>query len=826
MRLKWSVLLLALVLAFLGLATPVQADGIIIPDPCRDTKCIPPCVDVPCPPRPRPIEQLVVRYHHVTVSIQDQLAVTHIDQVFFNPNDWPIEGTYVFPLPLDAAVSNFTLWVDGKPVKGEVLDATQARQYYEETVRKLRDPALLEYAGRGAVKASVFPIQPQGERRIELEYSQALTAENGLVRYIYPLNTEKFSALPLEDVSIQVEIRDKQAIRAVYSPTHPVALDQRDEHYVKAGYEAKNIRPDSDFSLFYSLGQSEAFHLLSYRDPADPTDPDGFFLLLLAPKPDAGITEASQRVAKDVLLVLDRSGSMEGDKFKQAQSAVRYILQMLNPQDRFYLETFSTGIDPYASGLRPVSEVPEALDWIDRQSAVGSTDINRALLEAAAVVDQERPTYLIFLTDGLPTQGVTNIQEIIKNFARSAPSNLRMFPFGVGYEVNTVLLDTLSQEHHGQSTYVRPGESLDEALSAFYERISNPVLTDLKLDFSTLATYDLYPNPLPDLFSGGQVIVVGRYRGGGTIDVTLDGQVNGIHQTLHFPEQVFTKDSRADAGNLDMLPRLWATRKIGYLLNHIRLDGPDKETIQQIIQLSVRYGIVTEYTSYLVTEPLPLGAEAQQKIVEDTFGQAQAGAPPATGMGGVNRAAMEGQMQSADLAPLSPTLNSGSLAGAPGKGPAVSNGAQIRVVGARTFLQQNGVWIDTTFDPQSMTAQKVLFLSPEYFRLLAARPDLAAALALGDQVTVVVDGKAYQVVTEGQPAGSLDLPPAIATVTAAATSASRPTMTPPAVPAATAAPNQVLAESKRSSGLSCLGGFLPLAVILAFGALKLVLRQR
>src|SRR5512133_453143 len=313
-RLSFTLLLLILLLA--GVASPVHADGIIVPPICPKNGCPPrPCPGPDCPPRPpRPMEQLNIRYHHVTVTIQDQLAVTHVDQVFYNPNEWAIEGTYVFPLPLDAVVSNFTLWVDGKPVKGEVLDADQARQYYEETVRNLRDPALLEYGGRGAVRASIFPIQPQGERRIELEYTQALTAQNGLVRYVYPLNTEKFSAQPLEDVSIRVEIRDKQAIRAVYSPSQQVGLDRKDDNHVVAGYEEKNVRPDSDFSLFYSLGESEAFHLFSYRDPADPTDPDGFFLLLLAPKP--GIP--TERVAKDILLVLDHSGSMDGEKFQQA----------------------------------------------------------------------------------------------------------------------------------------------------------------------------------------------------------------------------------------------------------------------------------------------------------------------------------------------------------------------------------------------------------------------------------------------------------------------------------------------------------------------------
>ena len=470
---------------------------------------------------------------------------------------------------------------------------------------------------------------------------------------------------------------------------------------------------------------------------------------------------------------------------------------------------------PTVSG-RPV-KFHEALSWIDRLSAVGSTDINRALLEAAAVVDPERPTYLIFLTDGLPTEGVIEAQEILKNFEQSAPPNLKVFAFGVGYDVDTLLLDSLSQEHHGQSTYVRPGESLDEVLSAFYERISTPVLTDLKLDFGNLVTFDIYPGPLPDLFAGSQMVVVGRYREGGSADVTLEGQVNGTTQTFRYPQQTFSNDSRGGAASLDMLPRLWATRKIGYLLNRIRMDGADKETIQQIIQLSVRYGIVTEYTSYLVTEPMPLGSAAQEKMADDAYGQAAAAPMEATGKGAVDRAAQEGLMKSADQAPQA---QSGGMVGQ--NGETTEQGAVIRVVGPRTFVLQDQAWIDTTFDPKAMKAQQVVFLSDDYFRLAAARPDIKSALALGSQVTLVVDGKAYQVVAEGQNSGPVELPQKLPTTLQP--SPTRPAIATPVLtqvltqpsPAGTLNPTAASPVQPGSTGRQkmCLAGLAPLGLML------------
>ena len=726
--------------------TQARADGIIIPDPriCADHPCPPPpCPGpIPCPPRPS-IVQLAIRYHRVKVTIQDQLAVTHVDQVFYNPNEWQVEGTYIFPIPIEAAVSSFTLWIDGKPVDGKVLDAEQARQTYEEIVRSMSDPALLEYAGRGAVQARIFPIPPGGERRIELEYVQALSAENGLVRYIYPLSTEKYSLWPLENVSISLDVRSSSApIRAAYSPSHEVAISRQNDRHISAGYEDSDVLPDTDFTFYYSLGEAEAFHLLSYRDPGDLADPDGFFLLLLAPRPDA----AAQTLPKDVILVLDRSGSMDGEKFMQAQEALRYILRHLNPEDHFNIIVFSTGLETYGRNLRPADEANEAIAWVDRQSAEGSTDINRALLEAAALADMERPTYLIFLTDGLPTEGVVDSQEILDNFAASTRGNLRLFAFGVGYDVDTFLLDTLAQAHHGASSYVTPGERLDEVISAFYARISTPVLTDLSLDFGDLRTFDIYPDPLPDLFAGSQIVVVGRYRQGGSASLTLRGVVNGQEQTFRFDDQRFVEDSNESRSSMveSQISRLWATRKIGHLLNQVRLQGPDQETIDQIVRLSIRYGIVTPYTSYLVTEEMPLGAAEQERIARDQYNQLSTmPAAPASGQEAVEKAADESAL-------------AGAQAAAPNSSEAVET---VRIVGSRTFVLSEGAWVDTTFDPTKMKTVKVAFLSNDYFALVDSRPELAAAFALGTKVIALSSGVAYEVVEEGASVKPVDIPP-------------------------------------------------------------------
>ncbi|MEN4100996.1 MAG: hypothetical protein ROW52_13845, partial [Anaerolineaceae bacterium] len=413
-------------------------------------------------------------------------------------------------------------------------------------------------------------------------------------------------------------------------------------------------------------------------------------------------------------------------------------------------------------------------------------------------VDKERPTYLIFLTDGLPTEGETDSERILANFQSNAPENLRLFVFGVGWDVDTYLLDSLSQHHRGLSFYVQPGEDLTERLSEFYTRISTPVLTGLELDFGTLDVYDLYPQPLPDLFSGTQVVLVGRYRNGGETDIVLHGDVNGVRQTFRYMRQSFDTDSRGAQQQTVFLPRLWATRKIGYLLNRIRLNGPDQETIDQIVRLSIRYGIVTPYTSYLVTEPMPLGVESQQRLAAQSYQELQAGAAaPVFGQDAVEKAMRQGALSQAEVAPMIPVQENQRQA--------------VRVIGARTFVYSQDIWTDTAFDPDRMETQKVAFLSVDYFALANARRDIAAALAQAERVIVVVDGAAYQIVAENEHTGTVTLPEP------QQHPASQLPIQPPAAisGAVDEQPEAQTSGRQQPAGpLTCLGGLLPLALIL------------
>jgi Ca-activated chloride channel family protein len=614
---------------------------------------------------------------------------------------------------------------------------------------------------------------------VELEYSQVLPVENGVVRYVYPLNTEKFSARPLEDVRVRVDIRSPDAMRAVYSPTHQdrVFIERPGDYQATLSYEETDVLPREDFEVIYTVSQEEVgLNLLTYRQAPD----DGFFLLLVAPP--VTVDEA-QVVPRDVLLVLDTSGSMEGEKIEQAQGALAYVLEHLNPQDRFNVIAFSSGLRQYAARPQPVEETGDAIAWVEHLEALGGTDINRALLEALAQVDPQRPTVLIFLTDGLPTEGVTDVDRILSHVGDAAPENVRLFPFGVGDDVNTLLLDALADQHRGAPGYVRPHERIDEEISAFYAIISQPVLTDLALDFGGIVAEDDYPHPLPDLFAGRQLILAGRYRGTGPTTITLSGTVNGEQRRLVY-EGLF----RAEGGD-NFIPRLWATRKIGHLLTQIRLHGEREEWVEAIVALSVRYGVVTPYTSFLIDEQDILTAAGQEAAAEKLRTRPTA---PAVGAPAVEMAEDEAQLRAAE---------SGG-----GMMP-VEAREVVRVVGSKTFVLQEGVWVDTTFEPERMDPRPVQFGAPDYFELLAARPAWGPYMALGERVIFVAEGTAYEITTQEAP--PLELPAVTATPEPASPATEAP------APTATLAPVVDDAPAPRRTG----GG--PCAGALALGALTL-----
>jgi len=701
---------LALVLLLSGMAL---ADGFIIPRP--------PHPDTPPPPN------LSIKYHHVDIEIDNQVAQTAVDQIFINNYHRDLEGTYIFPIPTDASISKFSMYVGGEEIKGEILDKNEARKIYQDIVRQRRDPALLEYFKDGMFKASVYPIPANGETRIKLDYSEVLRLNGGICGYRYTLNTEKFSKDPLQSVKVTVKINSKTPIKSVYSPSHNVKVEREDDHHARVTYVEENTRPDKDFFLYYTVSEEDiGFNLLPFEDE----DHQGYFLAMISPQVEVAADRTS---SKNIIFILDTSGSMKGEKMRQAKGALSFCLNSLNDGDRFNVIDFDDQVTTLQRSLVPAGRktVREALSFVDKREAEGGTNINDALLTGLEQIQRaDGASFIIFLTDGLPTVGQTDINTILTNVKGANHSSTRIFVFGVGYDVNTRLLDRLAQDNHATSDYVRPSEDIEVKVSGFFKKVSHPILTDIRLSFGGTEVYDLYPKELPDIFKGSQLLVLGKYNGAGSSRATLSGSAQGTDRRFRY-EVDFTSDHRND-----FIPRLWATRRIGYLISELRLHGQNQELVDEVVRLSKKYGIITEYTSFLVDADYRLAAhelapQATKKLAEASVDMVGAGA--------VNRAqATKGQM-GALQAPR-------GFMDAEGKEQKVTRMAQI---GSRTFFKKDGLWVDSEYEGK-IEAIKVKSLSEAYFKLLSRAPEIGRFLALGDEVIFLLQGKAVHVSEDGK----------------------------------------------------------------------------
>ncbi|GIV21338.1 MAG: hypothetical protein KatS3mg023_3089 [Armatimonadota bacterium] len=694
-----------------------------------------------------------VKQHLVNVSIRDGVAETTVEQTFVNTSQVAQEAEYWFPVPEGAAVTRFTLTVGDRAVEARLLPKEEARRIYENIVRRRRDPALLEFAERNLLRARVFPIPPKGERRIQLRYAETLRREGEVQRYLLSLRATRAVSKPTGYVRVRVELATSTPLTNVYCPSHPEAIVKREAaNRATIEWSAESILPERDLQVVYSTS-SEKYDLrvLTYRASGD-----GYFVMLLAP--NGG--QKPPRLPKQIVFVLDRTGSMAGDKIQQAKEALAYCVRSLQPEDRFNVILFNEQPRTLFEGLVPVTRenVDKAVREVEALTAQGGTNIADALREALRLFPQEETNSLqavVFLTDGLPTVGETDPNRILNAVSELNPNRrIRIFSFGVGYDVNVHLLDRLCQQNRGISSYVRPEENIEARVSAFYNAINVPILADLKLLCEGVEAYDVYPRDLPDLFAGDQIVVTGRYKGSGRGAVVLEAmsrqQREQVRHVVDFPER---------AESTDFIPRLWAVRKIGYLLDEVRLHR-NQEVIEEIVRLAKEYGVVTEFTSFLIDEDMimaqaddrrvlfraqglvagitqsPSGARAMDSSVQAQSLQRQ-------GFGGAAAAPHPAQPGRAQQ-----SQESLGLAYVPSL---VAQRAQqvVRNIGVRTFYQQGRQWVDSRYQ----SGQQVITIqafSEAHFALLRKRPELRQYLSLGEDVVVQLERVAVQVAPRGK----------------------------------------------------------------------------
>jgi Ca-activated chloride channel family protein len=729
-----------LVAAVVAVATPASAIGLLVP------------TDPGVPP-------LGLVNHRVDVKVKERGATTHVDMTFSNPTSRQLEATFLFPVPKGATIDELALWMNGKREVGKVMEKQEARRIYESIVRRARDPGLIEYVDSELVEIRVFPIPPNGKQRIELTYSHLVDYEGGLFRYSYPMKTDQRATSTMEDFTFTMKIEGRAPIKNLYSPTHTIATRRRGTTG-DASIEKNGFSLADDLRLFWTVDDKDVgISVLSYREGDEP----GYFMLLASPRDEVREAEI---IGKRVAFVVDTSGSMEGTKMQSVKAALDQVLTKLGEDDLFSIVHFGGYAEAWKDKMVSASSsnVAEARKFVAGLEPLGGTNIQEALDLAFSTASgsSKAPLMVVFLTDGRPTVGDTDTASLVKLVEKQrAEKAARLFVLGVGDDLNAVLLDKMAAQNGGSALYLKDSAALKDEVATFYDKISHPVLADLKLGVDGVATFGTHPRALGDLFKGQQLVVVGRYRTPGRAKVTLTGETPKGKQT-------FTADVDFAARTTEhpFVARLWAQRQVGLMLDEIRQKGEQPGLVAEVTQLATRFGIVTPYTSYLVVEE---GAVMQPR----PDGPGDRPLPPPRPMP-VIRGGFDDEASSDGWAPATGGSAPAASAPAPERRRAVEEKAAkardslkaeggkegvgaSREIGrlkdstttskkavttvqqamGRAFTFKDGAFVDSAVTGKEKTLA-VQPYSDAWFKVLALRPDLKEALALGEAVKVLV----------------------------------------------------------------------------------------
>lgn len=698
--------------------------------------------------------------------IEDQMADIQVSQTFHNCGNGVIEAQFVFPLPYDGAIDQLSLMVDGKELEGKLLTKEEARRRYEAIVRSNRDPALLEWIGSGLFQTSVFPIPAGATRTVTLHYHQLLKKDYQLTEFAFPLSIARYSSQPLEKLSVQIAVASAAPLKNIYSPSHAVDVKRNGKKRAVISLTERQVVPTSDFRLYFDARPGDvAASLLSYR--GDDKE-DGYFLMLASPEIK---DEDAERTAKTVLFIVDKSGSMAGKKIEQAREAVKFVLNNLRDDDLFNIVAYDSKVDVFRPELERYTRESreEALGYVDGIFAGGGTNIHSALSTGLDLLqDAQRPTYVLFLTDGRPTNGNTNEAEIARIAQEKNQVHARLMAFGVGHDVNSRLLDRLSREGFGVSEYVTPDENIEEHVARVYNRISAPVLSQATVSFERDDPQQrplvnrLYPGTTFDLFEGEQLVIVGRYRQPGDVQIRLSGHIGEKQQSYTFQgtfSESINQQSRA------FVAKLWATRRIGELIDELDLNGRNQELVDELITLSTRHGILTPYTSFLADETVAPTLELRSRAFTQNSATTRRNLDAlelVEGADAFNQRAAKQQFKQSDRALATQSYSGSAPPAGAGAAPQTRPGQPaeqpvpmrnvVRNSGAQTLYKRGKLVVttetaDLDIQKDQQQIQVIERYTPSYFDLIAknssAENFLLSQQEVDEELLIKIRGQVY-----------------------------------------------------------------------------------
>jgi Ca-activated chloride channel family protein len=714
------VTVLALVLASLGLAqTLVVTRPILMERPA-----------------------IVITAVDIDIRVEGPMARVLHRLTLENRGPRPGEFDLLFPLGSDAVVSALDLRVDGRTLEGKVYDKERAAAIYRNLTRSLRDPALLEHYGQGLVRARVAPVPPGGKQEVTIAYDVMVKSEGGLRRLALPLTAFRRVAGPFA-LTVEGTITGAHPVTTFYSPTHEVRVGKPDRlsgdsvrFVTPFRVHVPRCTPDLDFVChFKSRADGSLIDIAVLSSRPDPTQP-GYFLAVINGRQDDSIIPEP----KDVVFVIDRSGSMQGKKIEQAKGALKFLIQRMGPKDRFNIVTYAAEVDAFSAELTaPGSDrISAALMHIEAIQARGGTNIQAALDAALAqLTSKDRTSQIVFLTDGLPTVGERDERKICEHVRKANLNGARVVAFGVGHDVNGVFLDRVAAQNSGLSEYVLPNEDIEEKVPGFYARMQSPLLLDTLVSMTGTKITEVFPKETGDLYGGQQMILTGRYAEPGRVRLSISGRLGQVQTEIVYK---FDLAAGPSLGTSHLVPRMWAARKIGYLVDEIRLNGQAKELVNDIVRLGTEFGILTEYTSFLAAPETDLTASATNS---DRAGrELRDRVQEESGSHGVAQAANAKKLQrDGQVATEQTWLGT--------DGRAVSVGG-VQNLNGRAFFKRGDTWLDATLPAEAPTeAEEIPYFSDAFFDFLDRHPALNQQVARTGDVTVNLDGKAIRFVQRG-----------------------------------------------------------------------------
>jgi len=709
--------------------------------------------------RPASIEVTAVE---VQVTVQEQVATTTMTTRLRNPGNTDLAAELMVPVPDGAVVRGLACKGADDAPNAEVLRKAAARETYEALASAAEDPALLEFVNYNLVRTSVFPVQAGRTQSVRLTYEHLLPSDGGRIDYLLPRTESIDYRVPW---NISVETRSAKPIATVYSPTHDLETKRPGPNAVSVTVAASSRTVPGPFRLSYLLQQDGlGTSLLAYPEPRV----GGGYFLLLAGLPTPSDTERGRaRIKREVSLVIDRSGSMHGEKMRQVRDAALKVIDRLEDGEAFNIMVYGPTVEPFSPKpvLKSKETVEKARRYLSEVQARGGTNIHDALANAL----QQKPArdmlpIVLFLTDGLPTIGQTE-EVAIRNLAdQTNPYGRRVFTFGVGVDVNSPLLQSIANRTRASANVVLPKQDVEAKVAQVFERLTGPILASPKLavlrrdgEPASGRIADAIPSKLPDVFEGGQLVVLGRYLREDPLTFRLTGNHLGKERTFQFPF-----DPRKATTLNGFVARLWASRRIGVLVDAIReagageppfqtqaapqISAETQKLIDEVVRLSTEFGILTEYTAFLAREGTDLTQRKQvQSEVGANFGQRAMRIRSGISSWNqeLNSARYQNQLRvNLNNDYLDANLDSVSI-------------TTVQQVNDRAFYLKNGIWVDSRIvDRQAQKPAKVVRFGSRAFRKLTdqlAEQGRQGCLSLNRDTVLLVDDKSILI---KQPSGT------------------------------------------------------------------------